>query len=62
VCWVERKPGGDSSVLDFLVLFDQAKRTKERAKSPLEYFLLIKEALLLQASLQLLTFHTFSNK
>jgi cation transport regulator ChaC len=31
----ERKPGGDSSVLDFLVLFDQAKRTKRRAERPI---------------------------
>ncbi|MGI4751366.1 MAG: hypothetical protein ACRYFB_12100 [Janthinobacterium lividum] len=36
-----------SAVLDFLVLFDQAKRTKGRAGSPIEYsFILIKEALL----------------
>ena len=34
--WAERKSGGDSSVLDFLVLFDQAKRTKRRAESPIE--------------------------
>ncbi len=32
----EQTPGGNPFVLDFLVLFDQAKRTKVRAESPLD--------------------------